>query len=127
MTGKNFMYNIAQFSYKSADPDHIELAAECRKGFDLSLVKSKSKAAGAFALWVDGICSIRRVHDEKLPKLQVLQAGANEATEQFNIKKEELNAFQLEIQQEGTVCNEKAKELMAIKEKMEQISQLKFS
>ena len=85
MTDKNFMFNVSQFSYKTADPDHLDLAAECRKGFDLSLIKSKNKAAGAFALWVDGICNIRRVHDEKLPKLQVLQAGANEATGKFNI------------------------------------------
>ena len=69
MTSKDFMYNITQFRSEDSEPEQLALAAECRKLFEPATVKPKSKAAGAFAFWVDGICCLRKVHDEKLPVL----------------------------------------------------------
>ena len=55
-----------------------------------------------------------------------MQAGANEAASQFNIKKQEIELFQQEINLEGNATNEKAKELMSFKEKMQKISEITF-
>ena len=44
-----------------------------REKFDPTTVKSKDKSAGAFAIWIDGIISIKSIREGKLAQLQQLQ------------------------------------------------------
>ena len=53
------------------------MATACRKGFDPDTVKAKDKSAGAFALWVDGVCKVRNLYDEKVPELEKLKETIN--------------------------------------------------
>ena len=125
--GKDFMYSISQFNYETLEEAQLAKAAECRNGFDPATIKAKDKSASAFAVWVDGICRVRKLHDEKVPKLQALQNTINANTKAFDAKREGINGFQLELKAEGESCNEKAKQLLALKEEMEKISKITFA
>ena len=63
------------------------MATACRKGFDPDIIKGKDKSAGAFALWVDGVCKVRNLHDEKVPELEKLKETISSATTEFDAKR----------------------------------------
>ena len=73
MTGKDFMLNISQFSPETVNSEVVQQAIAMREKFDPPTVKSKDKSAGTFAIWIDGIISIKSIHDGKLAQLQQLQ------------------------------------------------------
>ena len=87
------MYSVSQFKYETLAEAQLKKAAECRNGIDSAAVKAKDKAAGAFALWVEGVCKVREIGDEKVPKLKELQAEIEEQKPKFDAERESINAL----------------------------------
>ena len=97
VTGKDFMYNIGEVDYEKLQFETVERVRNFKNQFSSSSVLGKNKSAGAFGTWLEGICLVRDVLDDKMADLKEKQAKANLNAQTYNENQKKLEAFQNEM------------------------------
>ena len=126
VTTKDFMFNIGEVDYEKLPYETVEAAREFQKQYNSESVLRKEKSAGAFGTWIDGICLVREIIDDKMVDLQEMQAKAKENAEAYNVNKEKLLEFQDQLKRQGETINAKSAEILALKDQMAKIGKLQF-
>ena len=87
------MSEIGSFGCDQISAESLQQATHYSNQFDVSQIKLKNKAAGAFAVWVTGLISLKSVKDVKMPKVDELNKEAVKDAEEFKEKQEGLMQF----------------------------------
>ena len=87
------MYNVGNYDYQKMTESVLTELKKLEGSFDPEAVKTKSKAAGAFGLWVSSITKLGTVQLDIVPKIEAEGVTAKETTEAFNEKKKSLEEF----------------------------------
>ena len=87
VTSKDFMYSIGEVDYEKLQFETVEKVRNYKKQYSTSSVVGKNKSAGAFGTWLEGICLVRDILDDKMADLKERQAKANLSAQTYNENK----------------------------------------